>query len=51
MTTNSITDNDTFTYEAPSLQVVGSLQDITKAGKEKNGDVTNGKNNAYPPGS
>ena len=39
MTTTDTTNNDKFAYEAPSLQVVGTLQDITKQGDKQNADL------------
>jgi hypothetical protein len=35
-------------YEAPTLEVVGTLEDLTKAGNSMNGDVDGGMNNAFP---
>ncbi len=47
-TSDDTTNNAKFAYEAPSLQVVGTLQDITKSGALPNSDGPNGKNNANP---
>lgn len=40
------------TYEAPKLQELGAMKDITEAGDQPNADQMNGRNNtAFPPGS
>lgn len=40
------------TYEAPKLQELGAMKDITEAGNQPNADEMKGRNNtAFPPGS
>ncbi len=45
-------DNDNTTnkatYEAPALAIVGTLQEITKAGGQMNSDDGVNPNNAFP---
>ena len=48
MTTTNNTNDDKFTYEAPLLQVVGTLHDITKSGGSQNSDNGISANNAFP---
>jgi hypothetical protein len=39
-------------FEAPTLEVIGTIHEITKSGTAPNADVFKGKNNtAFPPGS
>ena len=43
---------NTSNYESPTLEVVGSLEEITKAGTDPNRDsLTNPNNTAFPPAS
>ncbi|MCH4811955.1 hypothetical protein [Vreelandella neptunia] len=40
------------TYEAPMLQELGAMKDITEAGDQPNADQMGGRNNtAWAPGS
>lgn len=36
-------------YEAPALQVIGEMKDITEAGTAVNGDTVGSRNNAFGP--
>ena len=43
-----MTNNENIPYEAPTLEIVGTLHDITKAGGLVNSDDGLNANNAFP---